>query len=82
MFGFGIVGLIFGVGFAISIVWIALDYFLVYVNLQTQANVPRARTPALVLGIIQLLTGGLIPGILLLIAYVKIGDSMRRGHPY
>jgi hypothetical protein len=77
-FTFGIVGLIFAIGFLISIIWMALDYFLIYRNLATQNTVASARTPALVLGILQLIFGGLIPGILLIAAYVKVGDSMRR----
>ena len=75
---FGIFGLVFGLGFLISIVWIALDYFLVYKNLESTATIARARTPSLVLGIIQLISGGTISGILLIITYVKIGDSLRR----
>ncbi len=72
----------FGLGFLISIVWIALDYLLVYRNLFSPNDIPSARGPALILGILQLILGGIIPGILLLIAYVKIGDSMRRSGQY
>jgi hypothetical protein len=75
---FGIFLAIFAFAFVISIVWIALDYFLIYRNLGSVASIPRARTPALLLGIIQLLFGGVIPGILLIVAYLKIGDSIRR----
>lgn len=74
---FGFFTVIFGIGFFIGVVWIILDYFLVYANLSNEERFPRAKTPALVLGIVQLLVGGLIPGILLIIAYVKIGDSLR-----
>lgn len=82
-FAFGIVGLVFSVIFLISVLWVALDYFLIYKNLRSPETVPNARTPALLLGILQLIFGGFIPGILLIIAYVKIGDSMRnRGHIY
>ena len=82
-FMMGFFPFMFGFGFLISIIWIALDYFLIYKNLFSPANVPSARTPALILGIIQLLFAGFIPGILLIIAYVKIGDSMhRRGQTY
>jgi archaellum component FlaG (FlaF/FlaG flagellin family) len=75
---FGIFGLVLVFVFAISILWIALDYFLVYRNLESPVTIPSARSPALVLGILQLIFAGVIPGILLIVAYVKIGDSMRR----
>lgn len=73
----GIVGVIFGGIFLIGLLWILLDYFLVYRRL-SDGNVRGAETPSLVLGIIQLLFGGIITGILLIIAYLKIGDSLRR----
>ena len=78
VFGLSIFAFIFVIGFLVSVIWIALDYFLIYKNLESPVTVPRARTPAIVLGIVQLIVGGLIPGILLIIAYVKIGDSMRK----
>ncbi|MCL6002522.1 MAG: hypothetical protein M1556_02615 [Candidatus Thermoplasmatota archaeon] len=62
---------------AIGLLWILLDYFLIYKKLKTE-RVKEAETPAIVLGIIQLIFGGLIPGILLIIAYVKIRDSENR----
>jgi hypothetical protein len=74
----GIFAAVFGLGFLISIVWIGLDYFLVYKNLSSTATVANARTPSIVLGIIQLIFGGVIAGILLIVAYLKICDSMRR----
>lgn len=77
-FAFGILGLVFTIGFVISVVWVVLDYFLIYRNLHSPDTIPNARTPALVLGILQLLFAGFIPGILLIVAYLKIGDSMRR----
>jgi hypothetical protein len=80
--GLGIISAIFSIGFAISFIWILLDYLLVYNNLKSTNEIPRAKTPALVLGIIQLIFGGVIAGILLLVAYVKIGDSMRRRGQY
>ena len=78
---FGIISAIFGVGFLISIIWIVLDYVLIYRNLGASGNVASARTPSIVLGILQLIFGGVIPGILLIIAYLKIGDSLRRREP-
>lgn len=74
---------VLGVGFLISIVWMALDYLLVYRNLLSSATVVDARTPSIVLGIVQLISGGVIPGILMILAYFKICDSMRsRGQNY
>ena len=75
--GFGLFFLLFSGFFLIGLVWILLDYFLVYKRLES-GNVREAETPALVLGILQLLFGGIISGILLIIAYTKIGDSLRR----
>ncbi len=60
----------------IGIVWVLLDYFLVYKPL-SEGHVQSAETPALVLSILQILFGGIITGILLLIAWVKIKDSLR-----
>ncbi|MBX8634396.1 MAG: hypothetical protein M1422_02945 [Candidatus Thermoplasmatota archaeon] len=76
IFDAGIVGSFFGVIFLIGLLWILLDYFLIYKKL-AEEKVGDAETPALVLGIIQLLFGGIITGILLIVAYVKIKDSMR-----
>lgn len=73
----GIIALVFSFFFLVSIIWILLDYFLIYKKLATE-KVRDAEVPSLVLGIIQLIFGGLIPGILLIIAYVKIRDSLRR----
>ena len=75
----GIISLILSVALAIGILWIALDYFLIYKRLKEE-RVREAETPSLVLGIIQLIFGGLIPGILLIVAYVKIRDSLHRGN--
>ncbi|MBX8631516.1 MAG: hypothetical protein KIY12_01755 [Thermoplasmata archaeon] len=66
----------FSVIFLIGLVWILLDYFLVYKKL-VEEKVEEAETPSLVLGILQLLFGGIITGILLIVAYVKIRDSER-----
>ena len=74
--GPGIFGVVFGTVFIIGLLWILLDYFLIYKKLATE-KVEEAETPALVLGIIQLLFGGVITGILLIVAYVKIKDSVR-----
>ncbi|MGC8563205.1 MAG: hypothetical protein ACP5NO_08495, partial [Thermoplasmata archaeon] len=76
--GLSIFSLVFSFALLIGILWIVLDYFLIYKKLAME-RVSEAEAPALVLGIIQLIFGGLIPGILLIVAYVKIRDSVNRG---
>jgi len=61
----------------IPIIMIFLDYFLVYKPI-SEERAEESRTPSLVLGIIQLFTGGIIVGILLILAYVKINDAINR----
>ena len=78
--GLAIVGLIVSIFFAIAIVWILLDYFLIYKKL-ADGKVREAETPSLVLGLIQLILGGVITGILLILAYVKIRDSLEKNPP-
>lgn len=58
----------------LSILWVVLTYVLVYQRLR-RGQVEEALTPALVLGILTLVFGGTIPGILLVIAYVKAKDA-------
>ncbi|MFQ5837894.1 MAG: hypothetical protein ACE5HJ_03835 [Thermoplasmata archaeon] len=62
--GFGILPLIF----------LLLTYFLVYKRL-SEGRVEETLMPALVIGVFSLFLGGLIPGILLIIAYVKAKDG-------
>ncbi len=77
--GMGIVETAIAIGLAVGLVWILLDYLLVYRKLAEEREA-EAETPAIVLGIITPLFGGIITGILLIIAYVKTRDSMV-GHP-
>ena len=74
---FSIVILMFSISLLFGIIWVLLDYFLIYRRLRL-GKVKEAKTPSLVLGIIQLILGGFIPGILLIVAYVKIKDSLQR----
>jgi hypothetical protein len=71
-------------GFAlIGFVWIALVWSFSYSRVR-EGDYEGARTPTLVFAILSLLTLALIPGILFLIAYVKLGDaidSTPRGAP-
>jgi zinc ribbon protein len=75
---FGFIGAILGTVFSVSILWIVLDYFLVYRNLESRDRFERARSWALVLGILQLVIGGVLPGIFLIIAWLKIDEAVRR----
>ena len=77
VFAFGFFSIFFLFGFAAGVVWILLDYFLIYSKL-AEEKVEEAETPCLVLSIIQLVLGGVIGGVLLLIAYIKIRDSIGR----
>lgn len=52
-----------------------LDYFLVYKPL-VNGDARRAEVPTLLMGILQLFIGGVLSGIILLIAWVKIRDSI------
>ncbi|MCL4333903.1 MAG: hypothetical protein M1290_06780 [Candidatus Thermoplasmatota archaeon] len=72
-----VIAVIFSVALAIGILWLALDYFLIYKKIKEE-RIKEAETPALILGIIQLIFGGLIPGILLIVAWIKIKDSVNR----
>ena len=77
LLGLGIAAIVFSIFFLIGLVWILLDYFLVYKKLLLE-KIREAEMPSLVLGIVQLIFGGVISGILLIIAYVKIRDSLER----
>ena len=74
---FSIVLIVFSISLLFGILWVLLDYFLIYRKLKLE-KVKETMTPSLILGIIQLIFGGFIPGILLIIAYVKIKDSVQR----
>ncbi|MHB8359046.1 MAG: hypothetical protein ACYDCP_06060 [Thermoplasmataceae archaeon] len=52
-----------------------LDYFLVYKPL-VDGDAGRAEVPSLLLGILQLFVGGVLSGIVLIIAWVKIRDAI------
>ena len=73
--GFNLYLNIYSYSLLTGIVWAFLNYFLVYLPLKNN-KLEEAEAPTLALGIIELLFGGIIPGILLLIAYVKIGDAL------
>ncbi len=60
---------------AIGILWCVLDYFLLYRRI-VDGKIEETDTASLVLGILQLIFGGLISGILILIAHGKITSSI------
>lgn len=70
-----IISAVFGFLFIFGSLWIFLNYFLVYKQIVAD-DLVRAEGPALALGIIELIFDGIIPGILLIIAYSKIGDAL------
>ena len=76
VFPFFGVSVMFTAFFAVGVLWITLDYFLIYKRI-SEGKVAQAETPALLLGIMQIIAGGVVPGILVIIAYIKIRDSLR-----
>lgn len=60
---------------SISIIWIVLNYLLVYRPI-SEMRYEESRNPCLALGILELFFGGFIPGILLLVAHSKLGDAI------
>ncbi|MCL5788685.1 MAG: zinc ribbon domain-containing protein [Candidatus Marsarchaeota archaeon] len=75
---FSSIPLVFGfiaIALLVSVVWIILDYALVYSPL-ARGEAAKAESPALVLGIVQLVFGGVIPGILLIVSWIKIRDAL------
>lgn len=75
---FNPLSLLLGIGtvfLVIGILWVVLDYFLIYKKI-AQGHVEGTDTTSLVLGILQLIFGGLVSGIILLIAHGKITSSI------
>lgn len=64
----------------IGFVWVALVYVFSYERVRN-GDYEGARTPTLVFAILSLITLALIPGILFLIGYVKLGDALREATP-
>ena len=62
----------------IGFVWIALVWVFSYQRV-VEGDYEGARTPTLVFAILSLVTAGVIPGVLFLIAYIKLGDALREG---
>lgn len=66
-----LVGLAFGL---VGLLWVFLDYFLVYKRIKEE-DIRGAKDTSLILGIIQLILGGIIPGILLIVAHSQLNNS-------
>ncbi|HYA70673.1 MAG TPA: hypothetical protein VEH28_04815 [Thermoplasmata archaeon] len=58
------------------ILLILFAFFFAYLPIQ-RGNYVSAQTPALVLGVLSILTLNIISGVLFLVGYVKIGDAIR-----
>jgi hypothetical protein len=59
----------------VSLIWLLLVYIFSYVPARNR-DFEDARTPTLVFGILTLISGGIISGILYIVAYVKLGDAL------
>jgi hypothetical protein len=74
---FPVVGLLL-LGFSlIGFLWIALVWSFSYSRIKA-GDYEGARTPTLVFAILSLITFALIPGVLFLIAYIKLGDAIEQ----
>lgn len=69
----GLIGTVLVLSGFLGVLWILLDWTLVYSPIKS-GNHGSAVTPALVLGVVQLVFGGVVPGVLLLIAWIEIKD--------
>jgi hypothetical protein len=82
LLGFGALLLIFFIGIfllaagALGLIWLILVYLFSYLPAR-DGSYEAARTPTLVFTILSFLTLSIIPAILYLIAYVKLGDAVR-----
>jgi hypothetical protein len=70
----------------LALIWLILVYVLSYARTR-DGDYERARTPTLVFGILALISGGVVSGILYIVAYVKLGDAAdeeeaRKVRPY
>ena len=69
------VGLLFLIAAVFGLIWLLLIYIFSY-RPTSDGDYEGARTPTIVFAVLSLLTLSLIPGILYLIAYVKLGDAI------
>ena len=74
---FPFLGIFYIVLGALLLVWLALVWLFSYKPVQ-EGRYQAARTPTLIFAILSIITlYGIIPGVLYLIAYVKLGDAVR-----
>jgi hypothetical protein len=59
----------------LALIWLILVYVFSYAR-SRDGDYEGARTPTLVFGILSLISGGIVSGILYIIAYVKLGDAI------
>jgi hypothetical protein len=85
-FGIGFIFLVVFIGIFIlaaaflGLMWLLLVFLFSY-RPASRGQYEAARTPTIVFAILSLLTLSLIPGILYLIAYIKLGDAVREATP-
>ncbi len=76
---FDALGFLFGLLFLpliiLPLIFMILNYVMVYARIK-EGKPRTAQDPSLVLGIVELIFGGIVPGILLIICYVKINDGL------
>ncbi len=58
----------------LSVIWLVLVYYLSYERARDD-DFEGARTPTLVFGLLALISGGIVSGVLFIVAYVKLGDA-------
>lgn len=54
----------------LGLVWVILDFILILNNLQN--DLEKAKKASLILGLLQFIFGGIIPGIIILILYLRL----------
>lgn len=65
----------------VELLWLPVTSLFIYRPLR-EGEAHKAETPSLLIGIGQLIFGGFLSGILLLIAWIKIRDSLRMQQKY
>jgi len=64
----------------VAFICVLLIYFLCYAR-AANGDYEDAKGPTLVFGILGLVTGGIVTGVLLIIAYIKLGDAEAEVEP-
>lgn len=89
LFGLGVIALVtlpVGVGLFLAGIWLVfglIDFLFLYLvytlcyRRTRNGEYEEAKTPTIVFGILSLIFAGVIPGILYIIAWVKLGDAAR-----